>query len=71
MKNKSALVLVALFVLSLSAQELDEGFLNSLPDDIKKDLIEKNAKTGESSGENYKISCLFICWTRIYCISNS
>ncbi len=54
MKNKSALVLVALFVLSLSAQELDEGFLNSLPDDIKKDLIEKNAKTGESSGENYR-----------------
>lgn len=40
--------------LTLGAQELDENFLDSLPDDIKKDLEEKNSKQGLSSKENYK-----------------
>ena len=42
------------FVLSVYSQELDEDFLESLPDDIKKDLMENNAKKGEYSEENYR-----------------
>ena len=39
---------------SLNSQELDPSFIDSLPDDIKKDLMEKNAKQGLNSKENYK-----------------
>ncbi len=46
------LLIIPLFAISLIAQELDEDFLNSLPDDIKNDLAEKNSKTQES--ENYR-----------------
>ncbi len=42
------------FILSVYSQELDEDFLESLPDDIKKDLMENNAKKGEYSEENYR-----------------
>ena len=42
------------FVLSVYSQELDGDFLESLPDDIKKDLMENNAKKGEYSEENYR-----------------
>ena len=55
--NKIKLIKLAIipFVsLSLVAQELDQDFLNSLPDDIKNDLTEKNSKTQESSSENYR-----------------
>ena len=55
--NKIKLVKLAimpLISLSLVAQELDQDFLNSLPDDIKNDLAEKNSKTQESSSENYR-----------------
>ena len=48
------LILLSLVVLSSAAQELDEDFLNSLPDDMRKDLVEKNAKQGENSQENYR-----------------
>ena len=48
------LVIMPLIALSLVAQELDQDFLNSLPDDIKNDLTEKNSKTQESSSENYR-----------------
>jgi len=53
--NKIRLIklsIIPLFALSLVAQELDQDFLNSLPDDIKNDLVEKNSKTQES--ENYR-----------------
>ena len=53
--NKIRLIklsIIPLFALSLVAQELDQDFLNSLPDDIKNDLVEKNSKTQESV--NYK-----------------
>jgi len=46
------LAIIPLISLSLVAQELDQDFLNSLPDDIKNDLVEKNSKTQES--ENYR-----------------
>ena len=52
--NKIKLAIIPLISLSLAAQELDQDFLNSLPDDIKNDLTEKNSKTRESSGENYR-----------------
>ena len=48
------LAIIPLVSLSLVAQELDQDFLNSLPDDIKNDLTEKNSKTQESSSENYR-----------------
>ncbi len=47
-----AFALIASF--TLEAQELNENFLDSLPDDIKKDLEEKNSKQGLNSKENYK-----------------
>ena len=48
------LAIIPLVSLSLVAQELDQDFLNSLPDDIKNDLAEKNTKTQKSSSENYR-----------------
>jgi polysaccharide biosynthesis/export protein len=48
------LAIIPLVSLSLVAQEFDQDFLNSLPDDIKNDLAEKNSKTQESSSENYR-----------------
>ena len=50
--NKIKLALIPLVSISLVAQELDQDFLNSLPNDIKNDLAEKNSKTQES--ENYR-----------------
>jgi len=54
MKNKIILMLSLITMTSINSQELDPSFLNSLPEDIKKDLIEKNAKQGIKSQENYK-----------------
>ena len=52
--KKIKLILLSLFVINVSAQALNEDFLNSLPDDIKKDLTEKNAQQGVNSQENYR-----------------
>jgi len=41
-------------VVTVSAQELDEAFLESLPDDIRQDLSEKNARQKSDSEENYR-----------------
>ena len=41
-------------VVSLGAQELDKEFLDSLPDDIKKDLEDKNARQELNSQETYR-----------------
>ena len=47
--------MLSLFAItSLYSQELDQSFLDSMPEDIKKDLIEKNAKQGLKSKQNYK-----------------
>ena len=54
MKNKIILMLSLFAITSLYSQELDQRFLDSMPEDIKKDLIEKNAKQGLKSKENYK-----------------
>ena len=54
MKNKIILMLSLIAITSLYSQELDQSFLDSMPEDIKKDLIEKNAKQGLKSKQNYK-----------------
>ena len=54
MKNKFILLLGFFFIVSVSTQELDENFLNSLPDDIKEDLVQKNAEKGKNPKENYR-----------------
>ena len=54
MKSSIKFAVSLLFVLSINSQELDEDFLNSLPDDMKKDLLEKNSKQGTNSKENYR-----------------
>lgn len=54
MKKVIILVLNFLLVLSVNSQELDSSFLDSLPDDIKKDLLDKNAKQAFNAEENYK-----------------
>ena len=54
MKNKIILMLSLFAITSLYSQVLDQSFLDSVPEDIKKDLIEKNAKQGLKSKENYK-----------------
>ena len=54
MKRSINFLIVSITALSMSSQELDENFLNSLPDDIKQDLVEKNSKQGASSQQKYK-----------------
>ena len=54
MKNKTILILSLFSIASLNSQELDSSFLDSLPEDIQKDLIEKNTKQGLKSEEKYK-----------------
>ncbi len=53
MKTKT-LVLISLIVASAHAQELDEDFLNSLPDDVRKDLQDKNSLQDRNSQETYR-----------------
>ena len=48
------LLLMLTTIVSLQAQELNEDFLNSLPDDIKKDLQDKNSQQRLNSEENYR-----------------
>ena len=48
------LIILSLMVVSLGAQELDKEFLDSLPDDIKKDLEDKNARQELNSQETYR-----------------
>ena len=54
MKNKFILMLSFLVTIFVNSQELDPDFLDSLPEDIQKDLMEKNTKQGLKSKENYK-----------------
>ena len=52
-------LLTLLFLLPIyfiSAQELDESFLNSLPDDVREDLEKRAENQTESSKENYRPS---------------
>ena len=53
MKTKK-LILLSIISLSIGAQDLNQEFLDSLPDDIRKDLVDKNAATGLDSKETYR-----------------
>jgi protein involved in polysaccharide export with SLBB domain len=48
------LILLSLMVFYVGAQELNSEFLNSLPDDIKQDLENKNSSQELNSKENYR-----------------
>ena len=52
--KKIKLILLALIAVSVAAQELNDEFLNSLPDDIRKDLEDKNSRQELSSQDNYR-----------------
>ena len=50
------LILLSLIVVYVGAQELNNEFLNSLPDDIKKDLEDRNSRQELSTQDNYRAS---------------
>ena len=54
MKKINLIFLMSLLIISVSAQELDEDFLNSLPEDVRKDLENKNSLQGKNSQETYR-----------------
>ena len=51
--QKKLLFLIAV-VFSINSQELDQSFLESIPEDIRNDLIEKNSKNTKNTKENYR-----------------
>ena len=55
MKNLILLTFFLAFVL-VQAQELDENFLDSLPDDVREDLVNRAGENTESAKENYRPS---------------
>lgn len=57
MKNfKFIALFFPLFMFVIHAQELDESYLNSLPDDIKKDLMARADLNQNQNEENYRSS---------------
>ncbi len=48
------LILLPLISISIIAQELDEEFLASLPDDIRKDIQETNQRKSDGTAETYR-----------------
>ena len=53
MKKHNFLMLLTLLAFNLNSQELDQGFLDSLPDDIKDDVIQRSDKNGDAISDNY------------------
>jgi polysaccharide export outer membrane protein len=54
MKTIKLILLSLTMIVSVGAQELDKEFLDSLPDDIKKDLEDANARKGLNTQETYR-----------------
>jgi len=52
--KKLNLILLSLIILSVNSQEINQSFMDSLPDDIKKDLEDRNANQALSSDKNYR-----------------
>ncbi len=52
--KKIKLILLSLIIVSVNAQELDPDFLKSLPEDIRGDLENKNAKKELDTENNYR-----------------
>jgi protein involved in polysaccharide export with SLBB domain len=55
MKNIKFLSLFVFFF-TLSAQDLDQAYLNSLPEDIRKDVLDRAEQNEEESKEKYRAS---------------
>ena len=53
-KSTKIYVTLMFFPIFLISQELDKNFLNSLPDDIKKDIEQQNSNRAQSAELNYK-----------------
>ena len=53
MKTTKIAILFILISVSLYAQELDPEFLESLPDDIRKDIQENNQRKLDGTDEKY------------------
>ena len=43
-------------ILFIQAQQLDESFLNSLPDDVREDIAKRSDDQENASQENYRAS---------------
>ena len=54
MKTTKLAILFTLISVSLHAQELDPEFLESLPEDIRKNIQEKNQRTIDGTAEQYR-----------------
>ncbi len=54
--NKIKLLPLLLIFVYVNAQELDQSYLDSLPKDIKEDLMKRANKNVEGSAENYRSS---------------
>ncbi len=54
--NKLKFLPLVLSVFIIQAQQLDEDFLDSLPEDVRDDLMDKADKNNESAKENYRSS---------------
>ena len=51
------IVLLLLVAVSVRSQELDSEFLDSLPDDIRKDIQENNMRKLDGTAEKYSPIC--------------
>ncbi len=54
--KKLFILALLLPVFLIKAQQLDESFLDSLPDDVREDLIERADNQGQNADENYRAS---------------
>ena len=54
--NKFRFLLLIFAFITVDAQELDQNFLESLPDDVKKDLLNRADENQQNSQENYRSS---------------
>tara|TARA_B100000214_G_scaffold98311_1_gene68456 strand:+ start:151 stop:1965 length:1815 start_codon:yes stop_codon:yes gene_type:complete len=54
MKTTKIAILFMLISASLFAQDLDQQFLDSLPDDVKEDLVKNNKERKEKAKETYR-----------------
>jgi len=48
------LIFLSLITLTIGAQELDQEFLDSLPDDIRKDIQKSNQRKADGTAETYR-----------------
>ena len=57
MKNfilrKFNLILAIIFISAINAQELDETFMSSLPDDLKKDVLSRTNVQNQNTNDVY------------------